>query len=292
MKIRVLWNSWWKKALWSIASLLLLLAGAMLWFWLKYVGQPYFFNPWLPPQLRFDVPAAKDLVGDLGGMPVIIPRHFPRLVEYDGDPGWGGKRQGPRPERTHASRLKSFGVDIRYPDMAGLSSRELEDDKKRQTIYNTMWIDFGVTTGEFYPGDGFLDRRTESEINETDPRFRLEKVAERQFGLDTYIWGAGRDPVTGAFVRPERDWDDVFIHRDRAGHVKTYIRCSRVQHEAAPCSQSFNLGPAIKAKIYVHYRRGLVPHWRDIQQKVTDLVLSWRVEAARPDGGGAPPPPQ
>lgn len=29
----------------------------------------------------------KDVVGDLGGMPVTIPRHLAEFVEYEGDPG-------------------------------------------------------------------------------------------------------------------------------------------------------------------------------------------------------------
>lgn len=91
----------------------------------------------MPPQMAAAHYTPKDVVGDLGGMPVTIARHIPHLVEYDGDPGWGEKRKGPPPERTHASRLNSFGVHVRYPDMATLSSPELwsEFEKKRLYIF-------------------------------------------------------------------------------------------------------------------------------------------------------------
>jgi hypothetical protein len=91
-------------------------------------------------------------------MKVKIPRHFARLVEYEGDPGWGEKREVARPERTYESKLTSFTARIRYPDMQGLTSDELRLDYKQATIYNTMWFSLGVSTGNHF-GDGlFLER--------------------------------------------------------------------------------------------------------------------------------------
>ncbi|MHA3060858.1 hypothetical protein ACX1NY_09585 [Acinetobacter sp. ANC 4631] len=34
------------------------------------------------------------MIGDLGDVPVNLPNHIVRLVEYDGDPSWGEKRVG------------------------------------------------------------------------------------------------------------------------------------------------------------------------------------------------------
>jgi hypothetical protein len=99
----------------------------------------------------------KDVVGDLGGMPVTIPRHMAEFVEYEGDPGWGEKRKGPVPERTHQSKLTSFGVQFRYPDMATLSSPAMWQDKKSKSIYNTDWMSFGVNASSQYP-DAWLSR--------------------------------------------------------------------------------------------------------------------------------------
>ena len=54
---------------------------------------------------------------------VRIPRHYAEYVEYDGDPGFGEKRKGPVPERTFESKLSSFGMDVRFPDMRGKKIR-------------------------------------------------------------------------------------------------------------------------------------------------------------------------
>lgn len=61
--------------------------------------------------------ANSDAVGDLGGVPVTIPKHFASYMEYDGAPGWGKKRTDPTPRRMYASRIKSLGFDVRYPNV-------------------------------------------------------------------------------------------------------------------------------------------------------------------------------
>ena len=51
----------------------------------------------------------KYAIGDLGGVSVDLPREFVELIEYDGDPSWGEKRVGKKPERTYnKSLLKLF----------------------------------------------------------------------------------------------------------------------------------------------------------------------------------------
>ncbi|BFM04028.1 hypothetical protein Psyaliredsea_26750 [Psychrobacter alimentarius] len=55
-------------------------------------------------------------IGDLGGVPVDLPKNFVHLVEYDGDPAWGKKREGPQPTRSYDSKINSFGFDVRYTD--------------------------------------------------------------------------------------------------------------------------------------------------------------------------------
>ena len=58
----------------------------------------------------------KYAIGDLGGVSVNLPREFVELIEYDGDPSWGEKIVGKKPERTYQSKINSFGFDIRYTD--------------------------------------------------------------------------------------------------------------------------------------------------------------------------------
>ena len=156
---------WWVWVLGFILGLVLLIAAGTVWLLIK-INAAYLngFAPWPMAVAQY---TPKDVVGDLGGMKVTIPRHIPELVEYNGDPRWGEKRQGPRPQRTHDSKIASFGFDLRYPDMATLSSPELRADKKKQKTFETMWIGVTVGTGEIYPRDGALDSRAHSELDKS-----------------------------------------------------------------------------------------------------------------------------
>jgi hypothetical protein len=257
-----------------LLSLLACIVAAVGVLWFKYTSTKI-FGPLQPPEMAAAQFAARDVVGDLGGIPVTIPRHFANYVEYEGDPGWGEKRKGPRPERTHASRLISFGFKVRFPDMAGLSSPALEADKLQQTIYNTTWIRVGVITGNIYPGDGFLDRRSTYIINEPGRQFLYEMLPHVQNDLTVYV-PAGIDPQTKLPYREHRNAEDIFLHRDKTGRVDAYISCSNLPHEAAPCKHSFSMEPYMKAQIHVSYRRGLLPEWQQIQNSVTQLIMGFK----------------
>lgn len=238
---------------------------------------PLFVNASEFPGMVATGTPSHDVVGDLGGMPVTIPRHFADLVEYSGDPAWGEARKGPRPRRTHASRLASFGFYVRFPDMAGLSTPELRQHKQSQGIYNTMWISVGVTTGDIYPGHGFLDRQADA-LDKPDGILKYEhyeKLPGQLFGLTVYA-AAGTNPQTNKPYREHSQASDRFVHRRETGRVDTYIRCNNVTRHVATCKQNFSLEPDAKAKIYVSYRRDLLPHWQQIQASVAQLILSFK----------------
>jgi hypothetical protein len=222
----------------------------------------------------------KDVVGDLGGMPVTIPRHMAEFVEYEGDPGWGEKREGPVPERTHQSKLTSFGVQFRYPDMATLSGPEMWQDKNSKSIFNTDWMRFGITTGKRYPGlgDGWLDRRTNSTLNAVEiGHYIYVKQPKDEYGLQFY---QKVNKNTGQVDEKMITIDaHLFIARNTNGQVTSYIECSTVQHHAAPCRHSFSLEfQGVSAQVKVSYRRPMLEHWQDIQNKVTDIILGFKAQ--------------
>ena len=223
--------------------------------------------------------ATRDVTGNLGGMPVTMPRHFAQYVEYDDDdPAWGEKRRTPRPARTQQSRLRSFDFPVRHPDMAGESSPELIANKKSHTIFNTPWIRVRITTGTYYSGDGLLDRLTHANVEVPSLILKYanyERLSEKQYGLTVYA-ASGFDPANNKPYREHPDAADIFIYRNQAGQVTTHIRCSNRQTLSAPCTHSFSLEPEIKAEIDVTYRRGLLPEWRSIQDKVSSLIRSFR----------------
>ena len=223
--------------------------------------------------------APRDVVGDLGGVPVTIPRHFANFVEYDGDPGWGEKRKGPRPERTHQSKLSSFGYYTRFPDMAGESSPELMKDKRSYSASRTPWILVGINTGKDYPGDGFLDRWTHSTVevpNDILKYENYEKLPTKEHGLTVYA-ATGIDPKTNKPYREHTDAKDVFVSRDKNGRVNSHVSCSNRNVAAPPCTHDFSLEPDMHAKVYLSYRRDKLPQWREMQEAVRQQILAFRV---------------
>ena len=235
-------------------------------------------NPFMPPEMAAAQYAPRDVVGDLGGVPVTIPRHFANFVEYEGDPGWGEKRKGAVPQRTHQSKLTSFGYDVRFSDMAGLSSPELRKDKASYSSGVTPWISVGINTGSSYPGDGFLDRST-SYIGKSADILKYqqyEQLPGKEHGLTVYA-AAGVDPKTNMPYREDTDAHDIFVHRDKSNRVDTYINCSNRNVRAPPCKHNFSLEPHMHAEVYVIYRRSLLPQWQEIQQAVRQQILGFRV---------------
>lgn len=239
----------------------------------------------MPAQISASYYSPKDLVGNLGGMPVRIDRRIVNLVEYDGDPGWGEKRQGPPPERTHTSRIASFGFQVRFPDMRSLDEPDVRADYDRYhpttptTEYGLKeknpWLMGDVASGSRYPGHGFLDRRFWG--NDGIPVGKGYKREPSPIqGLELYVLG-GIDPSSGIPWRYESSWGDVYVHRNLEGKVTTYIACS-YRRNAAPtiCSQTWSMEDNdLGIKVTLTYRHGLVLQWQDIQTKVSGFVSSW-----------------
>ena len=226
---------------------------------------------------------------DLGGMSVAIPPHFANYVEYNGDPGWGEKRKGPRPVRTPESKLNSFGFEVRYPDMRGLDSPEMLEDRRNSKLANRQWLTVGVGTGDKFPPTGFLDRRTRRTVGEealTEYWFNnYGLLPEKEHGLQ--VFGLkGEDPKDGGPARESDIAKDVFIHRDNTGHVTTFIECSNRKIPAPPCTHTFSMEPFANAYIDVSYRRQMVSQWQQIQEKVRKHILGFAVVREPPDKPG------
>ncbi len=68
--------------------LLLLMGGAGFLYWQYELAKFRLFG-FQPPEMAMARYTPKDVIGDLGGLKVKIPRHYAEYVEYDDDPGWG-----------------------------------------------------------------------------------------------------------------------------------------------------------------------------------------------------------
>lgn len=271
-----------------LVSLVALLVGVLvLLIYITGVGA----NGFMPPQMAAAYYTPKDVVGDLGGMPVTIARHMPQFVEYDGDPGWGAKRKGPPPERTHASKLASFGFDVRYPDMATLSTAELWHEFEKKPLYQHNWIRVSVESGSSYPGHGFLDRLFWRDMKEPYRDYALYKpVPSSVKGLELFV-ASGINRHTGQPWRYEYSGGDMYIHRNQQGKVTTYISCtfrSGLQRYSI-CAQNWSMEKYdLEVDLTASYAPNLLPQWQDIQAHVSRFVLDFKDPQALPTKAPTP----
>lgn len=79
-------------------------------------------------------PKNAPVIGILGGRRVIIPAGVARHVEYDGDAGWGERRNEIASVWTSNFVLRSFALDARFPDMESSASDAMKNDKRSFNI--------------------------------------------------------------------------------------------------------------------------------------------------------------
>jgi hypothetical protein len=202
---------------------------------------------------------------------------FAKSVEYDNDPAIFEPRPQQAPVRSFSSKLRSFGFDFRYPDMAGPGTEEARKDQAAHLPGNTHWIFVGLNTGQDYPGAGSIERRASATLGrpESATRASYRPAADSTCGLETYaLAGNGAD---GKPNREHPNAEDVFVSRDASGTARTFIRCSNRPLSAAPCMQYFDLEPEMHAFVYLQYRRGLVCEWRGIQSATSKLISSFQL---------------
>lgn len=250
-----------------------------------------------PPPMRTTNSPAEYVIGDLGGMPVKIDHRIVRFIEYDGDPGWGERRRGPRPQRTYSSRLKSFAFEVRYPDMKTRADKDAQVDyEKYHPLFSSLgpelrdtnpWFDGGIDAGDRYPGHGSLDRLYQGTILNPDQQpisAQLLPEPSPVSGLELYA-PRGRNPATGNPWRFESSWGDTYIHRNHLGKVTAYIQCAYRQgtRRYSGCTHHWNMEQFdLDISVDIYYPATYLPEWRDIQEGVSYFLLSFR---SSPDGG-------
>ena len=294
--IAMFWtNEQMKKKLKSLAStlsivvLLLLLVGG---YWQCFMSAALaqqstaksHVNPLFPPEMNAVAVSKGDVIGDLGGVKVRVPAHFANYVEYDGDPGFGEKREGSVPTRNFQSKLMSFGFEVRFPDMAGRTTPELWQDFERKTLRDSQWMHVGFTSGSIYPGEGFLDRFVKAKLRfKAGQQFsgleyeEYEKLPQLEYGLTAYAT-PGIDPKTQRPLREHKSAEDLFVLRDSQGHVVAAISCANRNFNPT-CKHRFSMEPKMKSEVSIRYRRGLLPLWREIQTNVSGLIEDFEIKA-------------
>lgn len=223
------------------------------------------------------------LTANLGGAPARIPQAYLGFLEFDkkGE----GLRSSPDPNGLR--KIRSFGFEVRYPDMTVLRP-ETHADYKSKTIYNTDWFRVVVLSNS-YCGGCFEDnnpteslvRGISSQLNFKGPEYNYVAEPEKFNGLE--VWNAlGPDGPVSLSYR-NHPLDTIYVGRDSTGLAITYIRCSNAPHAAANCQQNFTLYPKLKASTSISYRKGWLPHWAAIQSKTTDLLNGFIIKTTLKD---------
>ncbi|WP_394211447.1 hypothetical protein [Psychrobacter piscatorii] len=224
----------------------------------------------------------KNYVGDLGGVPVDMPKNLVQFVSYNGDPTFGNKREHPRPMRDYDSKINGFAFDLRYTDNTTLDTNDkglknaYRRDNKRN-LGDNPWVSVIVHSGDSMTVPNPVHRIGYGTISATDvhPVYQYEPLNETQFGLEVYAQ-PGIDPVTNKPWREDRDAKDVFLRRDKTGQIITHIECYNRDVPRPPCSQFFDLGPQRNLSIKANYSRYNLADWQKIENLVRQQLLSFQ----------------
>lgn len=234
-----------------------------------------------------DVPRDKNnrpyIIGDLGGVPVNLPRTVVRFVEYSDSPGFNREAlKNFKPSvRSYESMIISFGFEYRLRDGALLdrSDSEIMRAHKRDLQENNDWVKVSIRSGYLYGPLDFLEnfyhRATNpDELLETPLMSYWVATGEQPFGLALYVH-PGNDPQTGKPWREHKDSEDLFVFRDANHRVQTMIRCGN-RKVINSCNHYFNFPETMGIWIQVWYRRELLADWKKIEQLAIKSVLSFR----------------
>jgi hypothetical protein len=274
-----------QQVLWLLLGVVLglvIFIGYFVWKVHSFQSQLFGFEP---PEMAARRFTPKDVIGDLGGMRVLIPRHCAEFVTYNGDPTFGEKRKFSS-EHLPTSKLRGFGVDVRFPEMRCKDNEEMREDRKRNFLNReNPWIAITVTSGEFYPSLGAraTDNRAKVVTDTIDKPGKFwfdnfERLPTSDFGLEAYVV-AGIDTRTGKPAKDSLDSNDVFIHRLVAGTADTYITCNKTEsyRGVATCEMNFGMEPKARVRLTVRFVRSKLSEWRKIKQSTLDLLTSFEV---------------
>jgi len=230
------------------------------------------------------------VIGDLGGISVSIPQSIAKFVEYEGDPHFLEPRKGSTPTRTFQSKLRAFGFEVRFPDMAFLNNEAAKEDYRKSNIYNTMWLGVGVLVDPYNNNVGL--KRMVNAIPAPGKIWTSNLDGQPHTWKEQNGYIRSSKPLYGLVVNEVQGYDEakrykipgndildanIYYHSDNNGKINAYIKCGNIKHDAAPCDHYFILPTTQDTMIEVNYRIGLLPKWREIQDSVGKAILGFAV---------------
>lgn len=220
--------------------------------------------------------AASAITGVMGGMKVRIPRHFVNLMEFSGEPtDW--KRGPVRPEARppDATRdIASFGFEVKYPSMEGLSSRALREDYDKRPFKVNVWMGVSITSGDIYRPAALQRMATEVRPPLSNSTYAVEPSDTP--GLVRHV--AQGVKSTGEAERFDFLNPDVYVAVDESGRATVVIHCHNTKVGREACREFFVLEPESRTFVSVYFGRDMLPQWEDIHRRTRNLLLGFRVD--------------
>lgn len=225
---------------------------------------------------------APPAVGNLNGVKIAIPREYMLFgVQYMGEDVWK-----PKPRTTAPSfdtPIQSFSMLLRLSDLEPIRTpQDMADYQASQhRVASPTWSIIGVSSEPDEPVINNAMEWTKIVVEHRRSPFDTEHdrnvdTTENIYGLShSYIEHYKANPGQKLFEqRPHtyydaKNWSGLIVCRDPLPeHVMKFHHCT----------QSF-FNKELKAHIEVSYDIDQLPRWKDIQEKISKIVLSFVVKS-------------
>lgn len=214
---------------------------------------------------------------ELGGVVVSIPEGFRNFISYkesiEGSAGNVGEF-----ERGLYPQVSSFGFVVVYPDMKDpqpVSGVKVD-------IFTTKRMRVLVHSGSRSGLDGWLALRKKRLLDPEKPCymkcFLYHPMGRDIYGLTGYASRVMGEEIDGYRTGSDMRDFNIYLVEGSESAPKTFIQCSNNTHAAARCSHMFTLTPKMNASVKVGYRKNLLPHWREIQEGISDLIYGFEIQ--------------
>ncbi|PIT52974.1 hypothetical protein BHC49_11965 [Snodgrassella alvi] len=269
----------------------------LLWQMLLLAGCDYYLSEQPEKQSAQQVPepfrnqdshGRYDTIGKLGTHSISIPAGvIDGWARYIGDPGDFAdpkiKAKYQRPPKTYDLPIESFGFLYRITDGDVYTSfRQTQQDYRRD---NETLIPYGKpfpwasvsVYGQYDAAPLNFNFTVQNEFKLAKEITYFDYILQEQplYGLTVYKANNGIDPKTGEPWKFDDNAKDIFIKKDQAGNIKTYIDC-QFTHNINSCHHMF-YNDDWHIRVLISYSRTYLPQWQEMESNIIKILDSWRV---------------
>lgn len=240
-------------------------------------------------------------VGNLGGYPVKLGVGFDFMMEYNGTEIWAKtpwyQKLIPKKKkiRTYDDIIRHFNFRFRYPDgriyvgyfQADPELKALYNKEEYKAPYpdylNSPWVSVSVYAGEHhstrYLDPASMERWLEPQMQprlypdiSTEMSYLDVLVPTNQtiYGLEYFAPHPKAIEQEKGDISPFKN-QEVYRFRNEKGQVEGHIECDR-SPRVQNCEIFAHLQGDIKANFRIHFRKPLLPHWKEIKAQAEYLI--------------------